>query len=245
MHYSNCNTNSRCNVIRCFADRFVITRLRNSASTHYPFREKKTPSNGSARSDVRSRSCARMQRATAHTLHRRGLRASFTRSGRAAGRHPLSLCARSRARAHAFNYIFASQLPRERKTGREYRSRVGIPPARGRREGYTHGWSTWEIVRCANMTESGCGRKSPAIARALILLLGNRRDRDRSFAFLVFLAQRAGSHIHTDRSVNEPCISILLIYLISRHSRKMLAARKLSLQKRYRYLNVIIIFATS
>lgn len=122
-----------------------------------------------------------MQRATAHTLHRRGLRASFTRSGRAAGRHPLSLCARSRAlvlaRAHAFNYIFASQLPRERKTGRGYRGGIGIPPAggRGRRgERDTHTGDPPEKSLRGHDEESGRGRKSPAIARALILLLGNR-----------------------------------------------------------------------
>lgn len=68
-----------------------------------------------------SRSCARTLRATAHTLHR----------SVAFGRHSLAAAAAVPpfaihfhyvlvlARAHAFNYIFASQLPRERKTGRD------------------------------------------------------------------------------------------------------------------------------
>jgi len=78
------------------------------------------------------------------------------------------MCALARARACArvFNYIFASQLPGERTTG--------VPPAEGRRRrGDAHGRSGLRN-RAADVT-----RKSP---RALILLLGNRRDRaaDRS-----------------------------------------------------------------
>lgn len=193
-----------------------------------------------------------MQRATAHTLHRRGLRASFTRSGRAAGRHPLSLCARSRAlvlaRAHAFNYIFASQLPRERKTGRGYRGGVGIPPAggRGRRgERYAHGRSTWEIVARSWRRVRSRQEEPGDCARSNFITWKSVRLNGRSIARVSRFSHPARRFAYTDRSMNRGCAS-RLFYLISplRERDARHANLKNCRWKKIPIFKLMIIFAT-
>lgn len=153
MHYSNCNSQPVQRHTVCLVDRFVITRLGNSASRHIilPVRRKLPRIEAHVATLIRAR-----VRACSARLHTRCTAVAFGRHSLAAAVPPVAIhfhYVRARAlvlaRAHAFNYIFASQLPRERKTGRRYRGWVGIPPRRSEEEEeerYAHGRSTWEVV---------------------------------------------------------------------------------------------------
>lgn len=131
------------------SDRFVIAGLAHPRHTILSVR-RKLPRVEATFVRARVRACSAR-------LHTRCTAVAFGRHSLAAAVPPFAIhfhYVRARAlvlaRAHAFNYIFASQLPRERKTGREYRGGDGgrgylrRPEVRGRegereREMHAHG----------------------------------------------------------------------------------------------------------
>lgn len=111
--------------------RFVIIKRHNSITTHH-LSVRRKPSRREARALVQAqahvRACsAHAARDCTHVAHRAPWPSGVIHSQRPCRRSPSTFIMCARSRTHAFNYIFASQQPRERETGRGYAMGTGRP----------------------------------------------------------------------------------------------------------------------